>query len=302
MTRRTCVAAIAATLALTLAACGDSSSALSGGGESAAGSSGTSVTIGSADFTESQLIASIYSQALQGAGIEVKEQFNIGSREVYMAALQDGSVDLVPEYSGALLKYLDTAAKASTSADVAAALATKLPPGVTMLTPSAAEDRDILAVTQETAGQYGLTTISDLAPVAAELVLGGPAEWKTRQNGVVGLKDVYGLEFKEFVSLDAGGPLTMTALTTGQVQVGDIFSTDPGLTANKLVALTDDKSLFAAENIVPVITTAKSSDVIASTLNGVSAKLTTEDLIAMNAEAATGANLADIAKKWLAAG
>lgn len=302
MTRRNYIAAVAATLTLTVSACGDSSSALSGGGESAAGSTGTSVTIGSADFTESQLIASIYSQALQGAGVEVKEQFNIGSREVYMAALQDGSIDLVPEYSGALLKYLDTTAKASTSTDVAAALATKLPPGVTMLTPSAAEDRDILAVTQETADKYNLKTISDLVPVAAELSLGGPAEWKTRQNGVVGLKDVYGLEFKEFVSLDAGGPLTMTALTTGQVQVGDIFSTDPGLTANKLVALTDDKSLFAAENIVPVITTAKSSDVIATTLNGVSAKLTTEDLISMNAEAATGANLADIAKKWLAAG
>ena len=136
--------------------------------------------------------------------------------------------------------------------------------------------------------------------LAGELVLGGPPEWKTRVNGVVGLRDVYGLNFKEFVALDAGGTLTMTALTNGQIQAGDLFSTDPGLVANNLVALEDPKSLFAAENVVPVIKTAKLNDTVTKTLNDVSAKLTTEDLISMNAEAATGTNLSDIAKKWLA--
>jgi osmoprotectant transport system substrate-binding protein len=300
MKKSTILVALAATSVLALSACGgDGGDPLSGGGDNT-GSSGSEVIVGSADFTESQLIASIYSQALQAAGVKVKEQFNIGSREVYIQALKDSSIDLVPEYSGALLKYLDEKSTASTTEAVQAELATKLPEGISMLTPSAAQDKDVLAVTKATADKYKLKTISDLQPVAGELVLGGPPEWKTRVNGVVGLRDVYGLNFKEFVSLDAGGTLTMTALTNGQIQAGDLFSTDPGLAANNLVALEDDKSLFAAENVIPVIKTAKKTDTITKTLDAVSDKLTTEDLISMNAEAAKGTNLSDIAKKWLA--
>jgi osmoprotectant transport system substrate-binding protein len=294
--RLAAIAATTAAAALVLTGCGGQD-ALSSDGTS--GSSGDAVIIGSADFTESQLIATIYSQALQAEGVKVKEQFNIGSREVYMAALQDGSIDLLPEYSGALLKYLDSESTASTSEDVVAELGDKLPKGVSMLDISPAEDKDVLAVTQETADKYDLETISDLVPYMSELSLGGPPEWKTRVNGVVGLEQVYGLTFKEFVSLDAGGPLTMTALTSGQVQVGDIFSTDPGLTANKLVALEDDKSLFAAENIVPVINTSKLDDTISKTLDQVSAALTTEDLIEMNGKASDGTSLKSIAEEWL---
>jgi osmoprotectant transport system substrate-binding protein len=290
------LAATTAAAALVLTGCAGQSAL---GSDSVAGPTGDTVIIGSADFTESQLIATIYSQALQGAGVKVKEQFNIGSREVYMAALQDGSVDLIPEYSGALLKYLDNESTASTTEDVVAELGKTLPDGVSMLDTSSAEDKDVLAVTQETADKYDLATISDLAPHMSEFSLGGPPEWKTRVNGVVGLEQVYGLTFKEFLSLDAGGPLTMTALTSGQVQVGDIFSTDPGLTANKLVALKDDKSLFAAENVVPVISASKLDDTIEKTLNAVSAALATEDLIQMNGEAATGTSLKSIAEKWL---
>ena len=299
MKKRTILSALAVTSVLALSACGGGGDPLSGGGDNT-GSSGSQIIVGSADFTESQLIGSIYSQALQAAGVEVKEQFNIGSREVYIAALKDGSIDLVPEYSGALLKYLDEKSTATTTEAVQAELTTKLPEGISMLQPSPAEDKDVLAVTKATADKYKLTKISDLAPVAGELVLGGPPEWKTRVNGVVGLRDVYGLNFKEFVALDAGGTLTMTALTNGQIQAGDLFSTDPGLVTNNLVALEDDKSLFAAENVVPLIKTAKLNDTVTKTLNDVSAKLTTEDLISMNAEAATGTNLSDIAKKWLA--
>ena len=299
MKKHTIISALAVTSVLALSACGGGGDPLSGGGDNT-GSSGSQIIVGSADFTESQLIGSIYSQALQAAGVEVKEQFNIGSREVYIAALKDGSIDLVPEYSGALLKYLDEKSTATTTEAVQAELTTKLPEGISMLQPSPAEDKDVLAVTKATADKYKLTKISDLAPVAGELVLGGPPEWKTRVNGVVGLRDVYGLNFKEFVALDAGGTLTMTALTNGQIQAGDLFSTDPGLVTNNLVALEDDKSLFAAENVVPLIKTAKLNDTVTKTLNDVSAKLTTEDLISMNAEAATGTNLSDIAKKWLA--
>jgi osmoprotectant transport system substrate-binding protein len=277
MKKRTILSAMAVTSVLAVSACGGGGGGdpLSGGGDNT-GSSGSQIIIGSADFTESQLIASIYSQALQAAGVQVKEQFNIGSREVYIAALKDSSIDLVPEYSGALLSYLDPKSTAATT------------------------ESDVLAVTKATADKYKLKTISDLAPVAGELVLGGPPEWKTRTQGVVGLRDLYGLNFKDFVSLDAGGTLTMTALVNGQIQAGDLFSTDPGLLKNNLVALEDDKSLFAAENVVPLIKTAKENDTITKTLNDVSAKLTTADLITMNGEAATGTNLADIAKKWLA--
>jgi osmoprotectant transport system substrate-binding protein len=293
------VTALIAATTLALAGCAGGD-ALAGGGGNTKGSAGKQVIIGSADFTESQLVASIYSEALKAAGVPVKEKFNIGSREVYIAALQDGSIDLVPEYSGAMLKYLDPKSKASNADDVTKELKTKLPKGTSLLEASDAQDKDVLAVTKATADKHHLKSISDLKAVAGKLSLGGPPEWKTRVNGVVGLKDIYGLNFKEFVSLDAGGPLTMTALTSGQVQVGDIFSTDPGLTKNKLVALDDDKDLFAAENVVPVITAAKSSDLIVKTLGAVSTKLTTNDLIAMNAQAATGTNPSDIAKKWLA--
>jgi osmoprotectant transport system substrate-binding protein len=300
MKKHILLSAMAVTAVLGLTACGGGGEdPLSGGGNDA-GSSGSQLIIGSADFTESQLIASIYSQALQSAGVGVEEQFNIGSREVYIAALKDGSIDLVPEYSGALLKYLDEKSTATTTDAVQAELATRLPEGISMLKPSAAQDKDVLAVTKATAEKYNLKKISDLQPVAGELALGGPPEWKTRVNGVVGLRDVYGLNFKEFVSLDAGGTLTMTALVNNQVQAADLFSTDPGLATNNLVALEDDKSLFAAENVLPLIKTAKQNDTITKTLDAVSDKLTTEDLISMNAEAAKGTNLSDIAKKWLA--
>ncbi len=299
MRKFTLAALSAATVvtALALAGCATGDQALSGG--DAGGSAGEEIIIGSADFTESQLIGTIYSLALQDAGVKVKEQFNIGSREVYMAALQDGSIDLIPEYSGALLKHLDAESTATTSEDVVAELADKLPEGVDMYEISEAQDKDILAVTSATAEQYDLSTISDLQPVAGELILGGPAEWETRVNGVVGLRDVYGLEFKEFLSLDAGGPLTMTSLLNGQIQVADVFSTDPALTANDLVALEDDKSLFAAENVVPVISAAKSSDTVEKTLNAVSAALTTDALIEMNGKAADGTSLSEIARDWL---
>jgi osmoprotectant transport system substrate-binding protein len=300
MKKRTLLSALAVSSVLALSACGGGGgNPLSGGGDNS-GSSGSQVIVGSADFTESQLIASLYSQALQAAGVSVKEQFNIGSREVYIAALKDGSIDLVPEYTGALLSYLDPKSTAATTEAVTTELKSKLPSGISMLTPSAAEDKDVVAVTQATADKYKLKTVSDLKPGAGERVLGGPPEWKTRTQGVVGLRDVYGLNFKDFVSLDAGGTLTMTALTNGQIQAGDLFSTDPGLVTNNLVALDDDKSLFAAENVVPLIKSGKQNDTITKTLDAVSAKLTTDDLISMNAEAAKGTNLSDIAKKWLA--
>ncbi|WP_369745365.1 ABC transporter substrate-binding protein [Paenarthrobacter sp. AMU7] len=289
---------LAAVAAITLSACGGGDP-MSSSNTAAAGASGDSIIVGSADFPESQLIAKIYAEALKAKGVEVTEKPSIGSREVTIPALKDGSIDLMPEYGGALLQYLDSATKAVSSEDVAKELTTKIPAGLTVLTPSEAEDKDVLTVKKEIAEQYKLKTIEDLQPVAKELVLGGPPEWKTRLNGVAGLKSVYNLEFKEFSALDAGGPLTLNALLSGQVQVADLFSTDPALAENNLVALEDNKNLFLSENIVPVINEKKSTDTIKETLDKVSAALTTEDLIKMNGRVAKFEDIGEIAKEWL---
>ncbi|MUZ61231.1 ABC transporter substrate-binding protein [Agrobacterium vitis] len=258
------------------------------------------IIVGSADFPESQLLATLYAKALAAKGIKVETKLNIGSREVYMPALLDGSIDLLPEYAGAALSYLDKKATAHTPDDVAAALKAALPKGVSMLTPSAAQDSDGVAVTRATAEKYKLKTIADLAPVASEFVLGGPPEWKTRKEGIIGLKDVYGLEFKSLKALDVGGPLTLSALVNGQIQAANLFSTDPAIATNDLVMLEDVKNLFPAQNVVPVIATAKVSETVTKTLDAVSAALTTKDLVVMNGRLGNHDSFDVVAGDWLA--
>ncbi|XAS71944.1 ABC transporter substrate-binding protein [Micrococcaceae bacterium Sec5.1] len=289
---------LAAVAAITLSACGGGDP-MSTSNTAAAGGSGDSIIVGSADFPESQLIAKIYAEALKAKGVNVTEKPSIGSREVTVPALKDGSIDLMPEYSGSLLQYLDPTTKASSPDDVIKELGTKIPSGLTQLTASKAQDNDVLAVKKETADKYNLKTIEDLQPVAKELVLGGPPEWKTRVNGVAGLKSVYGLDFQDFSALDAGGPLTLNALLSGQVQAADLFSTDPAIAENHLVTLEDPKNLFVAQNVFPIINEKKSSDTVKSVLDKVSAALSTEDLIEMNGRTAKFEDMGQIAKEWL---
>ena len=257
------------------------------------------VIVGSADFPESQLLGTIYAGALEAQNIPVEKKLNIGSREVYIPALLDGSITLIPEYSGALLSYLDAKNAAHGSEDVARELAAKLPEKVKMLQISQAQDIDVLAVTQKTADKYKLKTIADLQPVASQLVLGGPAEWKTRHEGLSGLRDVYGLNFKNFKVLDVGGPLTLSAMKNNQVQVADLLSTSPAIKQDRLVVLEDTKHLFAAQNIVPIVASEALNDAVTTTLNKVSAQLTTEDLIDMNEKIAEFVSIDDIAHQWL---
>ncbi len=132
-------------------------------------------------------------------------------------------------------------------------------------------------------------------------MLGGPPEWKTRKEGIIGLKDIYGLEFKSFKSLDVGGPLTLSALVNDQVQAANLFSTDPAIAANDLIVLEDVKNLFPAQNIVPVIATPKVNDVVTTTLDAVSAALTTKDLIVMNGRLANHDSFDVVAEEWLTA-
>ncbi|SMG12486.1 ABC transporter substrate-binding protein [Cedecea sp. NFIX57] len=264
-----------------------------------AADAGQKVIIGSADFPENQLLATIYAGALEAQNIPVEKKLNIGSREVYIPALLDGSINVIPEYSGALLSYLDANNKAHSSDEVATALAAKLPAKVKMLNTSVAQNSDVIAVTKKTADKYNLKTIDDLRPHAAELILGGPAEWKTRHEGVPGLKEVYGLNFKSFKVLDVAGPLTLTALKNNQIQAADLTSTTPEIQKDHLVALADPKNLFAAQNIVPIVATTTLNPTIEGTLNKVSAQLTTADLIAMNGQLAEFASIDDVAHQWL---
>lgn len=286
--------------ALMLTGCGGDPLAEDGaengsGGDSAPGA----ITVGSADFAESQVLANIYSLALEDAGLEVSESFNIGSREVYIEAVQDGSIDLVPEYAGALLTYLDEDTDATQLEDVLGELDEALPEGMTQLEEAEAENRNTLVVTPETANEYGLETFSDLEPHAEEMVLGGPPEWIDRFNGVVGLEEVYGLEFQDFSVLDAGGPLSLSAVVNGQVDVVNLNSTDPQVEENDLVTLEDDQNLFASMNVLPIMAADKLNDDVEVTLNEISAVLTTEDLTGMNQRASQGENMSAIAEDWL---
>lgn len=257
------------------------------------------VIVGSADFPESQLLGTIYAGALKAKNIPVETKLNIGSREVYIPALLDGSITIIPEYNGALLSYLDTKNNAHSSDEINHGLVEKLPPQLKMLQPSLAEDRDVLAVTQKTSQNYKLESISELQPIAGELVLGGPAEWKTRYEGLAGLQQVYQLKFKGFKVLDVGGPLTMSALKNNQIQVADILSTSPYIKKNHLVVLDDPKHLFSAQNIVPIVTSSSIDSATEETLNEVSAKLTTDDLINMNEQIAEFTSVDDVAHQWL---
>ncbi len=279
----------AAASALVLSACGSSSggSPLSGGTSStssAAGSSSTgttsggSITVGSANFPENVLLAEIYAGALKAKGVKVNEKLNIGSREVYIPALKDGSIDLIPEYNGTLLSYINkgkTTTTPSGSDAVYAALKSALPQGLSLLTQSTAEDKDTIAVTKATAAKYHLASIADLAPVASKLSIGAGPEFKDRQTGLLGLKSVYNVVFKTFKPLDAGGVLTVRALSSGSVDAANVFSTDSAIKTKGFVVLSDPKNLFLAENIVPVLTASKVTPTVTATLNAVSAKLTT---------------------------
>lgn len=287
--------AVAASTALTLSAC-------SGGdplAEDTSAASSGSIVVGSADFPESQLLATIYADALKAAGVDATTKLNIGSREVYMPALLDGSIDLLPEYAGATLSYLDKDATGTSPEEVSEELADALPKGVSMLTPSDAQDTDVLAVTRATAEKYDLKTIEDLAPHASDLVLGGPPEWKTRHEGVSGLKEVYGLEFKEFRTLDVGGPLTISALANGQIAAADLYSTSPAIKENDFVSLEDNKNLFRAQNVVPIIAEDQATDEVKTVLDDISKALTTKDLIEMNGRLADQESIDDVASDWL---
>jgi osmoprotectant transport system substrate-binding protein len=275
-------AAVAVSLALLLAACGGGGDDALEGGSSQSG--GSTVTVGSTNFTEQLILAQMYAAVLEKAGVKVDTRLNLGAREVVFPALVNGDIDLLPEYNGSVLSFLDKNATQTTSEEVNSALAPLLDAkGLVALDQSPAEDKDGWAVTKATADKYGLAKLSDLKGKAGQLVVGGPPELKTRPAGIPGLKKVYGIEdFKEFKALDAGGPLTTSALNKGDIDVGRVFTTQGAIARYGWVLLEEDKPLEPAQNIVPIGRKDAMTDQVKQVLNGLAAKITTEELTKLN--------------------
>lgn len=302
--RSTRLAAGVAALGLTaaLAAC---SSADPLGGETTDGGDPTTITIGSQGFAESDILAHLYGLVLEENGYEVDYELGIGSRETFIPALQDGSIDFIPDYSGNLLYGADPDASATSPEDVAAALPAALEPlGLAVLEPAPAEDADALVVTPEFSQANGITSIGDLAELDGAFTLGANTEFESRPYGREGLASVYGVEGYTFLPIDDfGGPATLQALLDDQIQVADIYTTTPSIAQNDLVVLDDPENLIAAQNIIPLLNADLDVDALAELLDPVSAALTTEELLELNEIAASDDQPSpeQVARDWLVA-
>jgi osmoprotectant transport system substrate-binding protein len=274
---------LALSVGLTLAACGSSGGGKSGSNPLSQSASKGTVVVGSANFPEDELLATIYAQALQAKGVKVSTKLDIGAREVYYPQIKKGAISIIPEYNGALLTTsVDTTSTAATTAQVDAALKAKLPSTLEILNPSSAQDADSVTVTQATAKKDHLTSIADLKPYASKMAFGGPPEFKTRPDGLPGLKKHYGLTFGKFVPTDESGPVTLTDLVNGKIQAGDVFTTTPQIVTDHLVSLADPKFNFAAQNVVPLVYKPAMNAKIVSTLDAISAALNTNALLQMD--------------------
>jgi osmoprotectant transport system substrate-binding protein len=303
--RRTFAVAGVSLASLLLAACGggatggdplaqpSSSGSASGGGSAA-------VVVGSADFTESTILAELYAQALTAKGVQASTKPSVGTREVYLKALQDGSISIVPEYTGNLLLNYDKNATATTAAEIEQALPTVLPAEFKLGKPAAAVDQDVYVVTKEFSEKNGVTSLADLKKVSADAVLGGPSTLATRAYGVPGLEKVYGAKFKEFKPYDAPA-VRSRDLNDGKIQVGEFFSTEAVIPDNGYVALEDPEGIILPQNVVPLMRADVASNATATAaIDAVQSALTTEDLTALNKKVDVDKEDAkDVAAEWL---
>ena len=294
MRRTLTLAAAFASAALTLSACGTVESL-----EGRSNMDASTIIVGSQDYYSNEIIAEAYAQALEGAGFTVDRQLRIGQREVYMPEITAGAIDLFPEYTGNLLQYLDQNASARTSQEVYDALATALPMGLRALDQSPATDQDSYVVTSTFAAEHSVTSIGDLAG-AGPLVLGGNSELETRPYGPMGLAQTYGVSVDFTPIEDSGGPLTIKALKDGDIQLANIYSSDPALAEGTLTVLEDPDGLFLASHVVPLASSRVGEDA-AAVINRVSGALTSADLVEMNrASTKDQKSASQIAREWLA--
>lgn len=295
-------------LAVALPACSSSSGHVSSAAGKPASQRNMVITVGSFDFPESVLLADIYGKALAAAEYPVRIMPNLGTREVVDTALMDGLIQLVPEYAGSALEFV-TLGRLSGSSDagatnsaLAAAVAGR---GLLAARPAPAQDANAIVVSRATAARHELRSIADLAKVAPDLVFGGPPECPGRAYCLHGLKRVYGLHFKAFIPLDAGGPLTLQALEAGYIGVALLFTTNPSIPVRHLVVLADNRGLQPAENVTPLLSrdlVTRYGPAVLGVLNRVSAQLDTATLRALDAQVElAGLNPGLAALRWLRA-
>jgi osmoprotectant transport system substrate-binding protein len=283
--------------ALALSGCASSDPLSSGGSEDS-----ESLIVGSQAYYSNEIIAEIYSQALENGGFTVDRQFQIGQREVYLPDIESGAIDVFPEYTGSLLTALVDGDPSGTSEEIYTQLEEALPEGLSVLDQAEASDQDSWTVTQAFADKYSLTDIASLTNVTEPITVGGNSELQTRPYGPDALAEKYGVTIAGFTAVqDSGGPLTVKALVDNQIQLANIYTADPNIQTNDLVALEDPDGLFLPANVVPVVSE-KVDDDAAEILNGVSAALTLDDLVSLNAESVNDQrSAADIATDWLTA-
>ena len=305
-TPRRHVAALApCALALALlAACQPGSSQATAVGHGASGQGGA-VVVASFNFAESELLAAIYGLAIRHAGIPVRLELDLGPRELVQPALEQGLVDVVPEYLGTALTSLQPPLRRTMPdpAAVRAALARALARWhVRVMTPAAAQDQNGVVVTEATARRLGLHKVSDLRRAAGRLILGGSPECPDRPYCLPGLRAEYGFDFAGFLPLDTE-PQRVIALREGVVDVAVLNTTDGNLASGDLVLLSDDRHLQPAENVVAVITSralARYGKRLADAVNAVSARLTSQALLFMDWRVeVAGADVMAEARAWL---
>ena len=308
---RPLAALLAVALAIALTACGSSSDNTTSSASSTPsaandqpGKGKPAVTIGDKNFTEQYVLGELYAQALRAKGYTVKVKSNIGSSEIIDKALTSGKLDMYPEYTGVILSELAHQKQRPSDPDEAYADAKKFEEGrgFTMLDKTPFFDSDALAVKPDFAQKNGLESVADLKKLGKGLKLGAPPEFKTRYEGLIGLKQQYGVN-PTFVPLAIG--LQYKALDDGKIQAADVFTTDGALQGGKYKILKDPKFIFGFQNVSPIVSqkvlNAQGPD-FADTLNAVSAKLTTEAMQKMNAAVDLDKQKpAEVAKQFLQA-
>lgn len=290
-------------LALLLAACGGTNNPLGEASppqpsESAPASA--PVVVGSADFTESKILAEIYSQALKAKGVESSTKLGIGSREIYIKALQDQSISAVPEYTGNLLLYFDPNATATTATEVEKALPDLLPSDLKLLSSSDAVDQDVYVVTKEFSAQHGINSLEDLRKIASTSTLGGPPELGERAYGPPGLEKIYGAKFKAFVPYPKYPP-KISDLDNNKIQVASFFTTDAILAEKGYLLLEDPQSMILPQNVIPLVRSDVADNATAvAALDAVQAALSTSDLMQLNKKVdSERQDPAQVAGEWL---
>ena len=292
--------------ALLLSACGGNSNPLGEASSSQPAQSGSAsaaggpVVVGSADFTESKILAEIYSQAMKAKGVDSSTKLGIGSREIYIKALQDGSISAVPEYTGNLLLNFDANATATTAEEVEKSLPAVLPPGLKLLKSSPAVDQDVYVVTKDFSAKNGITSLEDLKKIASTSSLGGPPELEKRAYGPPGLEKIYGAKFKAFRPY-AKYPPKISDLDANKIQVATFFTTDAVISEKGYVELKDPQSMILPQNVIPLVRSdvADNANAVAA-LDAVQAALTTDDLVQLDKKVdSEHQDPAQVAGEWL---